>query len=171
MKGTYETMGVYETWRNRLHSAPEDSTSKLTPLHKMNATLYDGLIADPWFGNEPHPQMPPFTANNERVARVIAFVREPSDLAAPLEEHYRDTMFMKNLHALSWNHQHSVIFMYVDVKKDEDNIALSLGFDSVHPDFFPAMVLVQGNSVYVANKKVTETYASMSFFIEGGYKC
>lgn len=136
----------------------------------MNATLYDGLIADPWFGNEPHPQMPPFTAISERVARVIAFVRKPANLTAPLEEHYRDTMFMKNLHALSWNHQHSVIFMWVDINKDEDNIALSLGFDQLHPSFFPCMTLILGNSVYIAPKKVTETYHNMAQFIEGGYK-
>lgn len=56
MKNTYETMGVYETWTNRFHISGTDMQApRLTPLHKMNATLYDGLIADPWFGFEPHP--------------------------------------------------------------------------------------------------------------------
>lgn len=114
--------------------------------------------------------MPPFNRVEERVARVIAFVREPSSLSAPLEEHYRDTMFMKNLHALSWNHKHSVVFMWLDIDKDEDNIAFSLGFDLLHPTMFPVMGLVLGNSIYIAPKKETETYHNMANFIEGGYK-
>ena len=136
----------------------------------MNSTLYDGLIADPWFGHEPHPQMPPFTGVSERVARVIAFVREPKDYNAPPEEHYRDTMLMKNLHALAWNHQHSVVFMWVDINKDEDNVALSLGFDNLHPAFFPCIALVMGNSVFIAPKTVTNSYYNIGKFIEGGYK-
>mmetsp|Transcript_9635 Transcript_9635/g.11388 ORF Transcript_9635/g.11388 Transcript_9635/m.11388 type:complete len:151 (+) Transcript_9635:24-476(+) len=114
--------------------------------------------------------MPPFTAVSERVARVIAFVREPKDYGADPAEHFRDTMFMKNLHALAWNHQHSVVFMWVDIDTDEDNIALSLGFDTLDPAFFPCMALVMGNSIFIAPKNVTTTYYNMGKFIEGGYK-
>ena len=54
--------------------------------------------------------------------------------------------------------------------KDPDNIAFSLGVDTLDPAFFPCVMLINGNNMYVAPKKMTETYHNLANFIEKTYK-
>ena len=59
-----------------------------------------------------------------------------------MEEHYMDTMLMKHMHALAKAFQGAVHFSFVDVNKDEDNIAFSIGVDTLDPAFFPCVMLI-----------------------------
>lgn len=72
---------------------------------------------------------------------LVAFVKEPKDYNAPLEEHFEHTMLMKNMHAAARSFKNKVDFAFVDCEKDPDNIAFSLGLDTLAPEFFPAVVL------------------------------
>jgi hypothetical protein len=104
------------------------------------------------------------------VGHVIAFVREPKDHDAPIEDHFVDSFLMKTLHNLAWNYQDSLMFHWVDVKTDKDLIAMSLGIDTLDSNFFPVITLVLGETVYIAPHKVSHTYHNIAQFVEGGYK-
>lgn len=54
--------------------------------------------------------------------------------------------------------------------KDEYNIAFSLGIDLLDPAFFPCLVLVNGDSMYMAPQRVTHSYHNIAQFIEGTYQ-
>ena len=77
---------------------------------------------------------------------------------------------MKNMHALAKAYQGTVQFYFVDVKKDEDNIAFSLGVDALDPAFLPCVMLINGENMYIAPKRVTEAYYLLGNYIETGYK-
>ena len=94
-------MGVEEVWTNRnLNAADPDFT--YSPLIRLNGTMYDKLIADPYFGFAPLGKMLP--EGFVDMSFVLALVKEPESYDAPLEEHFMDTMLLKNLHALAWHY-------------------------------------------------------------------
>lgn len=101
---------------------------------------------------------------------LVAFVKEPEDFDAPLEEHYEHTMLMKNLHTVSRSFKNKVDVAFVDYHKDPDNIAFSLGLDTLAPEFFPVVVLFSKNTMYIAMKKITNSYFLLSNFIENTYQ-
>lgn len=91
----------------------------------MNGTIFDSIIADPYFGFVPIGKMLP--EDYVDMTFVLAFVKEPEDYDAPIEElrfeyefsarpdfirvfscyrmeHFMDTMLLKNLHALAWHY-------------------------------------------------------------------
>ena len=61
-------------------------------------------------------------------------------------------------------------FSWVDMNKDPDGIAFSLGLDTLEREFFPVLLLINNESVYIAPKKATQSYHNIAEFIEGGYK-
>ena len=99
----------------------------------------------------------------------MAFVREPS-CDTPIEKHYRDTLLIKTLHVLARDYEGDVRFGFVDIVKDEDNIAFSLGVDTLNPAFFPCIMLVHGGNMYIGPARMVETYNWIGYFIEKGYK-
>ena len=160
---TYRNFSARESWENKLAGDWTSSLDgKISPMFKMNGTLYDSFIADPYFGHQPHPKMPPFNNEAHRTAQVIAFMREPGDYDSEYEDHYLDSVMMKNLHSLAFAYRHSVVFHWVDIKTDPDLIAFSLGIDTLDPAFFPVFTLIQGNSMYIAPKQVTYSYHNMA---------
>lgn len=84
--------------------------------------------------------------------------------------HWQDTLMIKHFHALAREYGDSVRFGFVDIIKDEDNIAFSLGIDTLHLAFLPVMIMVHGPSVYIAPKRHTETFKTIANWIEAKYK-
>ena len=70
-------------------------------MFPMNATVYDRVICDPWFGVSPHEKMLPkgFTKR----PMVLAFVRKPYPLHYNeiFEEYAQDNFLIKTMHLLA----------------------------------------------------------------------
>lgn len=80
-----------------------------------------------------------------------------------------DTIFLKHLHALANNYRGDFNFGWVDVVQDEYNIAFSLGIDTLDASFLPCLVLVNGESVYIAPRTATFSYHNIAEYIEEEY--
>ena len=100
---------------------------------------------------------------------LLAFVREPAG-NTPIEEHYKDTLLIKTLHTFASAYGDAVRIGFVDILKDEDNIAFSLGVDTLHPAYFPCIVLINGGNMYIAKGMMSDTSNRIGYFIERGYK-
>ena len=74
------------------------------------------------------------------------------------------------MHVLAKAYKGAVKLGFVDIVKDADNIAFSLGVDTLAPEFFPCVMLINGNNIYLAPKKVTHSYHNLASFIEKDYK-
>ena len=168
---TYESMTAEEAWNNKREGNSNFGSNygdgSYSPLMRMNGTIYDKYIADPYFGSP--PQDVHMLTSTKKAPFVLAFVREPSH-DTPIEKHYRDTLLIKTLHALASDYEGHVRFGFVDIVKDEDNIAFSLGVDTLNPAYFPCIMLVHGGSMYVGPSRMVETYNWIAYFIEKGYK-
>lgn len=71
-------MSAEEAWKNMESVSPTNEPLKpYSNLIRLNGTLYDSLIADPWFGSPIHDvhKLTP----EKKAPFVIAFVREPQD--------------------------------------------------------------------------------------------
>lgn len=77
---------------------------------------------------------------------------------------------IKHLHALAREYHDNIKFGFVDVVKDEDNIAFSLGVDTLNNEFLPCIMLIHGPSIYIAPKRHTETFKTIANWIEFKYK-
>ena len=100
-------MSAAETWRNEpeLHETPD---GRISPLWNVNGTIYDAVIADPWFGKKPRDETI-FGRKHVPVSMLLAFVREPENIDdINLFESYEDTMLLKNLHALAYTYNGAV---------------------------------------------------------------
>ena len=72
LKNTYESMTCQETYQ--LHSQIARGKGPISPLRRLNSTVYDTIIADPYFGTKPKVDKI-FGLKYSPVSMLVAFVR------------------------------------------------------------------------------------------------
>ena len=127
LRGRYDSFSINEAWVNRNIVTGE----KISPLFPMNATVYDKVICDQWFGVSPHEKALP--KGFEKRPMVLAFVKKPYPLFYQeiFDDYARDNFLIKTMHLLAQDYKDDVYFSYVNTAIDDELIATSLGVDII----------------------------------------